>query len=612
MRRQTFFAFVLLTSVSLILGGPGTANAASKFGEPVPENYIVIHNNLEWVWASPRNCASPGYPACYFGDGWRYATPEEFLNLPDPAAFEMTLTVLWWYGPKCAAPYFDPQYDGCNPRNWDRDGAVTSGDPNAPFWYETLLVRGSAPPPPDSPRIEAFEFRDAIADVPPTEDAVYAGDFLDGNWSWRLHLTNTLPIDVNNASITVSTDLDESLFPNLSVAAFPLTETADILLKGAQPGAPGESLEVRDLERSDVPTSFAPGFHVVREMDPEQVQGGSSSQTVSVKVTPIDDAYDSPNAHIRVSLPGNVTEIFEPNTDDGEILNEAVINQGGAFWMIHQVILGKEYEFKATMTVQIPGQSPAEHKPAVQVEMTAHGENNPENQETPTESRTSIAISEINLGGQGQLLFQVDEEVYWRFRVQEDWIVNFAQDSDGDGVADPDDNCTFVANGDQNGDQIDTDGDGSGDACDPDDDGDGIDDTDDNCPVDANADQADFDGDGIGDVCDPDVDGDEVANGDDACGATTTPEGVPTKGLGTNRWAQIDGDTEFDTKQPKGKGSGRSFSTADTAGCSCEQIIAACGYGQGHSKHGCSNSVMDWWTGLYDRAGEAQLQCKDD
>jgi hypothetical protein len=48
-------------------------------------------------------------------------------------------------------------------------------------------------------------------------------------------------------------------------------------------------------------------------------------------------------------------------------------------------------------------------------------------------------------------------------------------------------------------------------------DGDGIADSEDNCPSVANPSQADLDGDGIGDACDPDIDGDGVPNESDQC-----------------------------------------------------------------------------------------------
>jgi hypothetical protein len=92
-----------------------------------------------------------------------------------------------------------------------------------------------------------------------------------------------------------------------------------------------------------------------------------------------------------------------------------------------------------------------------------------------------------------------------------------------------------------------------------------------------------------------DSDQDGVNDDSDYCPDTAIPEGVPTVKLGTNRWALTDGNFDFDTTAPKGKGPDRSYSTTDTAGCSCEQIIEAQGLGQGHTKFGCSIDVMDGW-----------------
>ncbi|UTA46905.1 PHB depolymerase family esterase [Simiduia sp. 21SJ11W-1] len=93
------------------------------------------------------------------------------------------------------------------------------------------------------------------------------------------------------------------------------------------------------------------------------------------------------------------------------------------------------------------------------------------------------------------------------------------QDSDGDGIADTQDNCPNAPNTDQ----ADNDNDGLGNACDstpngntaPDADGDGVADAQDNCPNTANADQADNDGDGLGNACDT------TPNGDYQCTQTT-------------------------------------------------------------------------------------------
>ncbi len=71
------------------------------------------------------------------------------------------------------------------------------------------------------------------------------------------------------------------------------------------------------------------------------------------------------------------------------------------------------------------------------------------------------------------------------FTVETSFNIGSTTDSDGDGVADYQDNCPNVSNSDQ----LDADEDGIGDVCD-------------NCPNVSNTDQLDDDGDGTGNVCD--------------------------------------------------------------------------------------------------------------
>jgi len=122
------------------------------------------------------------------------------------------------------------------------------------------------------------------------------------------------------------------------------------------------------------------------------------------------------------------------------------------------------------------------------------------------------------------------------------WLID--PDSDlvfesSDGTGGYVDNCPD----DYNPDQLDTDGDGIGDACDStpngDDDGDGIDNLGDNCPTTANPDQLDSDGDGIGDVCDAcpndaqnDVDGDGVCGDVDNCPSVANADQLDSDGDG--------------------------------------------------------------------------------
>lgn len=142
-------------------------------------------------------------------------------------------------------------------------------------------------------------------------------------------------------------------------------------------------------------------------------------------------------------------------------------------------------------------------------------------------------------------------------------IVNFTtlhvdNDFDDDGISNGDDNCPLTPNTDQ----IDSDDDGAGDACDPvdiidnDADKDGILNDDDNCPVTANPDQVDTDNDGKGDACDtptlpnpdPDKDHDGVPDADDNCPLTANSDQTDTDhdGLGDACDAPEISDNDYD------------------------------------------------------------------
>ncbi|MCU0658151.1 MAG: thrombospondin type 3 repeat-containing protein [Polyangiaceae bacterium] len=143
-------------------------------------------------------------------------------------------------------------------------------------------------------------------------------------------------------------------------------------------------------------------------------------------------------------------------------------------------------------------------------------------------------------------------------------------DGDGDGVPDNKDNCPATKNADQK----DLDGDGKGNACDPDDDGDGILDGDDNCPSQPNPDQEDLDGDDIGDTCDPDDDGDGIPDSTDNCPSikNTSQSDGDDDGLGDACDDDLDGDGALDSGDncPLVPNPGQEDSDSDGIGDACE------------------------------------------
>ncbi len=144
---------------------------------------------------------------------------------------------------------------------------------------------------------------------------------------------------------------------------------------------------------------------------------------------------------------------------------------------------------------------------------------------TSTDQATVIGVAEPNIElfdnkitKARVVFFGITNPLYWTeeaedlFKNSVWWVL---ADYDDDGILDHEDNCRFVGNPDQ----LDSDGDGIGDACDncpeedstgydsnndgciDDTDGDGVKDDIDNCPRVPNPDQLDSDEDGIGDAC---------------------------------------------------------------------------------------------------------------
>lgn len=94
-----------------------------------------------------------------------------------------------------------------------------------------------------------------------------------------------------------------------------------------------------------------------------------------------------------------------------------------------------------------------------------------------------------------------------------------------------------------------------------------------------------------------DLDGDGVENGADLCPATVIPEDVPTRFLLPLRFALTDGDEVFDVGLPRLFG-GIRITTADTAGCSCSQIIDGLGAAEFNRKFGCGLITLARWQRL--------------
>jgi cysteine-rich repeat protein len=101
-----------------------------------------------------------------------------------------------------------------------------------------------------------------------------------------------------------------------------------------------------------------------------------------------------------------------------------------------------------------------------------------------------------------------------------------------------------------------------------------------------------------------DLDHDGVPDLEDRCPGSRIPEGVPTRHLGMQRYAVVtgsrtrDGFVVFDTVT-SAFGTNRIVTTADTRGCTCEQILGVLGAREDELKLGCrADTIATWIRGL--------------
>ncbi|MBU1710825.1 MAG: thrombospondin type 3 repeat-containing protein [Proteobacteria bacterium] len=177
---------------------------------------------------------------------------------------------------------------------------------------------------------------------------------------------------------------------------------------------------------------------------------------------------------------------------------------------------------------------------------------------TPSHTHEFYSIAIDNVGHREQKAPVPDAKTY----VQDD--------PDNDGVLGSNDNCPFTANSDQ----LDTDGDSEGNACDDDDDNDGRQDQMDNCPVVVNTDQVNTDGDALGNACDEDDDNDDVLDQADNCPVTANGDQLDTDGdsLGDACDADDDNDQVGDANDncPLTVNADQLNADGDSAGDACD------------------------------------------
>ena len=249
--------------------------------------------------------------------------------------------------------------------------------------------------------------------------------------------------------------------------------------------------------------------------DPQDITWDDPSQTTGISAHACDDVQmpvSVPNQNPHLTVPVNF-----------------VVRPGGS---VTFTAVGSDVDHGQTLILRLcPGQQLPPGITFDPVELPGNG----------IQQAFTWNVGALPMGRYGPICFEIADGRYVNgvFRTMSVthalttfFIADESTDTDMDGIVDVADDCP----GTPNHDQLDSDRDGVGDACEVPDGGfdatppkvpkvegivdqdqDGVADAQDNCGAMANRDQSDLDGDNLGDLCDADADGDGVSNFTDNC-----------------------------------------------------------------------------------------------
>lgn len=208
---------------------------------------------------------------------------------------------------------------------------------------------------------------------PPSVTSMQATTVQNGSINWYSIISNDGQTPVTNATVSVMSGYNSSLFD--SVSAFPFVNSFSSL-------AAGEGQVTGKLNPSSseniIPVNYTLGHNSTKTITPTMIPAGGTQQTVTVTVTLTDSRYTSSGMDaFHVFFNSNVTGVTlvsttnPANLDQGEQIQ--TWSDEGAPTLFHWMLSGdmqlnKTYTFKAILNVPNTYGVPYEFQPEIKID----------------------------------------------------------------------------------------------------------------------------------------------------------------------------------------------------------------------------------------------------